>query len=68
MKVQKAFEDLKRYMVEPPLLAKSNAEEVLYHVRSRLWYKANQRDIGERRRKNTEALSIISAKPCTEQN
>ena len=27
---QKPFEDLKRYMVEPPLLAKSNADEVLY--------------------------------------
>ena len=27
---QKAFEDLKRYMAEPPLLAKPNAEKVLY--------------------------------------
>ena len=27
---QKAFEDLKRYMAEPPLLAKPNADEVLY--------------------------------------
>ena len=27
---QKAFKDLKRYMVEPPLVAKPNADEVLY--------------------------------------
>ena len=27
---QKAFEDLKKYMAEPPLLAKPNSGEVLY--------------------------------------
>ena len=30
VEIQKAFEDLKRYMAEPPLLAKPNTDAVLY--------------------------------------